>query len=71
LARHLVASGLDSTFAIRQAFGRTYRETIAQATTLAYIDTYAVLAGGAAVMFLLSFFLKKNEPGGGGEAAVG
>jgi DHA2 family multidrug resistance protein len=71
LARHLMASGLDSTMALRQAYGRAYRETIAQATTLAYIDTFSVLAGGAAIMFLLSFFLKKNEPGGGGEAAVG
>jgi MFS transporter, DHA2 family, multidrug resistance protein len=71
LARHLVASGMDSTLAFRQAFGRTYRATIAQATTLAYIDTFSILAGGAAVMFVLSFFLKKNEPGGGGEVGVG
>jgi DHA2 family multidrug resistance protein len=71
LARHLTASGLDSTLALRQALGRAYRATIAQATTLAYIDTYSVLAMGAAIMFLLSFFLKKNELGGGGEAAVG
>src|SRR5204863_7552000 len=35
-ARHLTASGLDSTLALRQAFGRTYRATVAQATTLAY-----------------------------------
>jgi DHA2 family multidrug resistance protein len=71
LARHLAASGLGSTLALRQAFERTYREIIAQATTLAYIDTFSVLAGGAAIMFLLSFLLKRNEPGGGGEAAVG
>jgi DHA2 family multidrug resistance protein len=71
LARHLTASGLDSTLALRQAFGRTYRATIAQATTLAYVDTFSILAGAAAVMFLLSFFLKKNEPGGGGDVAVG
>lgn len=71
LARHLTASGLDSTLALRQAFARIYRETIAQATTLAYIDTFSVLAGGAAIMFLLSFFLKRNAPGGGREAAAG
>ena len=70
LARHLTASGLDSKLALRQAFGRTYRATIAQATTLAYVDTYSVLAGAAAIMFLLSFALKKNEPGGRGEVAV-
>lgn len=71
LASHLTASGLDSTLALRQAYGRIYRSTIAQATTLAYIDTFSVLAGAAAVMFLLSFALKKNDPGGGGEVAVG
>jgi MFS transporter, DHA2 family, multidrug resistance protein len=70
LARHLTASGLDSTLALRQAFGRTYRATVGQATTLAYVDTYSVLAGAAAIMFLLSFALKKNEPGGRGEVAM-
>jgi MFS transporter, DHA2 family, multidrug resistance protein len=71
LANHLMASGLDNTRAMRQALGRVYRETTAQATTLAYIDTFSILAAGAAIMFLLSFALKKNEPGGGGEVAVG
>jgi DHA2 family multidrug resistance protein len=71
LASHLTAAGLDSTLALRQAYGRIYRETIAQATTLAYIDTFAVLCIAAAIMFLLSFALKKNEPGAGGEVAVG
>ena len=45
------------------------RALIGQATTLAYIDTFWVLAVGAAIMFLLSFALRKNEPGGGGEVA--
>ncbi len=71
LASHLTTSGLDSTSAMRQALGRIYRATIAQATTLAYIDTFSILSIGAAIMFLLSFALKKNEPGGGGEVAVG
>ena len=71
LTNHLIASGMDSVGARRQAIGRIYRETIAQATTLAYIDTFAILAVGAIIMFLLSFALKKNEPGGGGEVAVG
>jgi DHA2 family multidrug resistance protein len=44
---------------------------IGQATTLAYIDTFWVLAVGAGIMFLLSFALRRNEPGGGGEVAVG
>ncbi len=71
LADHLATLGLDSTLALHQAYGRVYRATIAQATTLAYIDTFWVLAMGAAVMFLLSFALKKNDPSGGGEVAVG
>jgi DHA2 family multidrug resistance protein len=71
LATRLTNAGLDSTTAMRQAVGRIYRQTIAQATTLAYIDTFAVLAVAAAIMFLLSFALKKNDPGGGGEVAVG
>src|SRR5262249_21704081 len=71
LANHLTTVGFSSTTAMRQALGRIYREAIAQATTLAYIDTFSILAVGAAIMFLLSFALKKNEPGGGGEVAVG
>jgi DHA2 family multidrug resistance protein len=71
LAAHLSKAGLDSTSAMRQAQGRVYRETIAQATTLAYIDTFAILAVGSLIMLLLSFALKKNEPGAGGEVAVG
>jgi hypothetical protein len=38
----------------------------AQAASLAYIDTFMVLAVGAAIMFFVAFLLKKNEPGGGG-----
>ena len=54
-----------------QAYARLYQATQAQASSLAYIDTFMVLAVGAAIMFFLSFALKKNDPGGGGEAAVG
>jgi MFS transporter, DHA2 family, multidrug resistance protein len=43
----------------------------AQSATLAYIDTFMVLAVISAIMFVLSFVLKKNEPGGGGEVAAG
>jgi len=41
-----------------------YQTVNVQASTLAYIDTFWVLAIGAAIMFLVSFALKKNEPGG-------
>ena len=71
LAARLAASGLDVTRASSQAYGRIYGALIGQATTLAYIDTFWVLAVGAAIMFLVSFALRKNEPGGGGEVAVG
>jgi DHA2 family multidrug resistance protein len=71
LAARLAVSGLDASRASSQAYGRVYRALIGQATTLAYIDTFWVLAVGAAIMFILSFALRKNEPGGGGEVAVG
>jgi DHA2 family multidrug resistance protein len=43
----------------------------AQASSLAYIDTFLVLSVGAGIMFCLAFVLKKNDPRAGGEAAVG
>jgi DHA2 family multidrug resistance protein len=71
LAVRLATAGLQATRATSQAYGRIYQALIGQATTLAYIDTYWVLAVGGAIMFLLSFALKRNEPGEGGSAAVG
>ena len=64
LTARLVASGVDAERAARQAYGLIYRTVIAQASTLAYVDTFRVLAMGAAIMFVVSFGLKKNEPGG-------
>jgi len=71
LAARLALSGLDVSRATSKAYGLIYGALIGQATTLAYIDTYWVLAIGAGIMFLLSFALRKNAPGGGGEVAVG
>jgi DHA2 family multidrug resistance protein len=71
LAARLAASGLEITRATNQAYGRVYQTLIGQATTLAYIDTYWILAVVAALMFFFSFALRRNEPGGGGEAAIG
>ena len=71
LATRLSASGLDASLAARQSYARLYRALIGEATTLAYIDTYWILAVGAAIMFILSFALKKNQPGAGGEVGVG
>jgi DHA2 family multidrug resistance protein len=70
LSNRLFVSGLDASRAADQAYGRLYRTLIRQAATLAYIDTYWVLAIGALIMFLLSFALRKNQPGAGGEVAV-
>jgi MFS transporter, DHA2 family, multidrug resistance protein len=71
LAARLAVAGLSASQAMRQTYARVYQSLIDQATTLAYIDTYSILAVIAAVMFLLSFVLKRNEPGAGGEVAAG
>ena len=64
LAARLAASGVGASQAAKEAYALLYRTVVAQASTLAYIDTYLVLATGAAIMFVLSFALKKNELGG-------
>jgi MFS transporter, DHA2 family, multidrug resistance protein len=63
LTARLFASGVDAAGATRQAYAIIYRTVIIQATTLAYVDTYLVLAVMAAAMFVLSFALRKNDPG--------
>jgi DHA2 family multidrug resistance protein len=63
-AQHLVKSGLSPHTAKMQAYARIYQSIEAQAGTLAYIDTFKVLAVGASIMFFLSFILKKNDPSG-------
>jgi DHA2 family multidrug resistance protein len=65
LSTHLVASGVQAELALRKAYALLYQSVIAQAATLAYIDTYLVLASAAAIMFVLSFALKKNQLGRG------
>jgi DHA2 family multidrug resistance protein len=45
------------------AYAALYGALIGQATTLAYIDVFALLAVLAALMFLLTFALKTNRPG--------
>jgi DHA2 family multidrug resistance protein len=65
LATRLTSLGFDSQQAARKAYSLLYQGLIGQASTLAYIDTYSVLAVGAAIMFLVSFALKRNQPGSG------
>jgi DHA2 family multidrug resistance protein len=55
---------MNAERAMTQAYALLYRTVTAQASTLAYIDTFFILAAGAGIMFLLSFTLRKNDPGG-------
>ena len=65
LTARLMASGENADRAARQAYGLIFQSIIAQATTLAYLDTFLVLSGLSAIMFVISFALRKNQPGGG------
>ena len=71
LAQYFAHSGLGAHEAQGRAYASIYQGLQAQAASLAYIDTFMVLAVFAAVMFCLSFILRRNDPDGGGEAAVG
>ena len=71
LSQQLVHSGIGAADAQTHAYGLIYQSMQAQAQTLAYIDTYKVLAIGAGIMFLLSFMVRRNDPHAGGEVAVG
>jgi DHA2 family multidrug resistance protein len=71
LSRQLGAAGYTPPDARASALGRIYESVQIQSQTLAYLDTYMVLAVAAAVMFVLTFLIKKNDPGGGGEVAIG
>jgi MFS transporter, DHA2 family, multidrug resistance protein len=65
LAARLVASGLQAERAMATAYALLYQNVVIQATTLAYLDTFLVLAAGSAIMCVLSFALKRNQLGGG------
>jgi MFS transporter, DHA2 family, multidrug resistance protein len=65
LAQQLGHFGSSAPDAQAHAYARIYQLVQAQAGSLAYIDTFMVLAVGAAIMFCLTFVLKKNDPGGG------
>ena len=70
LAQRLAASGMSVHDAQIGSYARIYRAVQAQAATLAYVDTFMILAIGAGIMFGLAFLLRKNNPSGGGEIAV-
>jgi DHA2 family multidrug resistance protein len=71
MAAQLAHGGLSLHEAQGTAYARIYQTLLSQAATLAYMDTFMVLAVGSGIMFVLAFILKKNQPGGGGEVAVG
>jgi MFS transporter, DHA2 family, multidrug resistance protein len=71
LSGRLLHSGASAADAPKLAYGLLYRAVGAQAATLAYIDTFLVLAIMAGIMFVLSFAVRKNDPKAGGGVAVG
>jgi len=71
LSAHLAASGLGAYQGRVQAYARLSAAMEKQANTLAYLDTFWILAGIAVVMLGCSFLLKRNNPGAGGAMAVG
>ena len=58
----MMHSGINFADAQRHALARFYAGLQAQASALAYIDTYFVITIAAGTMFLLSFALRKNNP---------
>jgi MFS transporter, DHA2 family, multidrug resistance protein len=70
LSGHLANAGLGSYQGHLQTYARIYQSLQAQAASLAYVDTFMVLAVGAAIMFLLAFVLKKNDPKGGSQVVL-
>jgi DHA2 family multidrug resistance protein len=70
LSRQLLHAGATAPDAQAQAYGRIYQSMQVQSQTLAYIDTFKVLAVAAGIMFLLSFIVRKNDPASGGPSVV-
>ena len=68
LASTLMPAGLSASDAMHQAYARIYAGLQVQAQTLAYIDTFWVLAVIALCLTPLVFLLKRVEPG---EAPLG
>ncbi len=65
LSQQLIHAGASAADAQMQAYGLIYQSMQAQAQTLAYIDTYMVLAIAAGIMFLLAFIVQEERSAGG------
>jgi DHA2 family multidrug resistance protein len=70
LSQQLVHAGATAPDAQVQAYGRVYQSVQAQSLTLAYVDTYMLLAIAAGIMFVLAFIVKNNDPAGGGHVVA-
>ncbi len=66
LTAQLNQAGASVPDAQIQAYARSYQSVQVQSQTLAYIDTYMVLAIAAGLMFVLAFVVRRNDVGGGG-----
>jgi DHA2 family multidrug resistance protein len=69
LAGQFAQAGATAYQGREQAYAALYQSLTAQARTLAFIDTYSILAIGAVVMLALTVFLKHNDPQAAGPAA--
>jgi DHA2 family multidrug resistance protein len=63
LTNALVPAGLSTPDALHQAYGRIYASLLGQAQTLAYIDTFWMLALIALCLIPLLLFLRRPVPG--------
>ena len=70
LSGQLLHAGASPPDAQAQAYGRIYQSMQVQSQTLAYIDTYKLLAVAAGIMFLLAFIVRKNDPASGGHVVA-
>jgi DHA2 family multidrug resistance protein len=61
LAAQFTHAGSSVPDAQVQAYAQAYRSVQVQAQTLAYVDTYMVLAVAASIMFLLAFLIQRND----------
>jgi len=59
------AHGASAAFATRQAYALIESTAQRQATMLAYIDDFRLLAIAILLMVPLVFLMKKGRPGGG------
>jgi len=65
MSQAITMHGVDALQSAHKAYALMYREIIAQATTLAYVDVVSVLALVVACLTPLSYIMKRGLPGTG------